>query len=366
MDARTAHRYDKPLDYARDPAGCPAPPKVKVLAALPEKLKLYRNLADTKRLVPSPEPPERRGFGAGLFAVGKDAARDRLILDARPANSLEDGGSRWSKTLASAVAVTGLVLARDRTYLFSGADLKDCFYQFVASPDRVVRNMLADRLTVEQAEFVFRRPMHEHADAEGYVHIAFASLAMGDCGACEYAQCSHLGVCFQGGVVSPGELLVHACAPPRGLLSIGLVIDDLVCLDQVLSSQVAQVCAGEVPAAGSLRLDAALQAYKRAPLEVSEAKIFRNKVQASFWGVTVCGASGWVKPNPHRLWPLILVTLRTVELGLATRHLLESITGCWISVFILKRRLLSAMELVFKAAAGEHNSIIRLSPELRA
>ena len=366
MDARTAHRYDKPLDYARDSAGCHAPPKVKVLAALPEKLKLYRNLADTKRLVPSLEPPERRGFGAGLFAVGKDAARDRLILDARPANSLEDGGSRWSKTLASAVAVTGLVLARDRTYLFSGADLKDCFYQFIASPDRVVRNMLADRLTAEQAEFVFRRPMHEHADSEGYVHIALASLAMGDCGACEYAQCSHLGVCVQGGVISSGELLVHACVPPRGLLSIGLVIDDLVCLDQVLSSQVAQVCAGEVPGAGSSRLDAALQAYKRAPLEVSEAKIFRNKVQASFWGITVCGASGWLKPNPHRLWPLILVTLRTVELGLATRHLLESITGCWISVFILKRRLLSAMELVFKAAAGEHNSVIRLSPELRA
>lgn len=366
MDARTAHRYNKPLDYARDPAGCPAPPRVKVLATVPEKLKLYRNLADTKRLVPLQEPPERRGFGAGLFAVGKDAARDRLILDARPANGLEDGGSRWSKTLASAVAVTGLVLPRDRTYLFSGADLKDCFYQFIATPDRVVRNMLADRLSVEQAEFVFRRPMHTHADDKGFVHIAFASLAMGDCGACEYAQCSHLGVCVQGGVVRPGELLVHAASPPRGLLSIGLVIDDLVCLDQVLSSQVAQVCAGDVPGAGSSRLDAALQAYRKAPLEVSDSKVFRNKVQASFWGITVCGASGWLKPNPHRLWPLILVTLRTVELGLATRHLLESITGCWISVFVLKRRLLAAMDLVFKAAAGEHNSVIRLSPELRA
>ena len=104
------------------------PPKVKVLASGPEKLKLYRNLADTKRLVPSFVPPDRRGYGAGLFAVGKDAARDRLILDARPANLLEQANARWSKTLASAVAVTGLVLPRDRTMLFAGADLRDCFY----------------------------------------------------------------------------------------------------------------------------------------------------------------------------------------------------------------------------------------------
>ena len=121
----------------------------------------------------------------------------------------------------------------------------------------------------------------------------------------------------------------------------GLVIDDLVCLDQVLTSPVPQVCSGGVRSSGSDRLDAALQAYRAAPLEVSEAKVFRNKVQASFWGITVCGASGWLKPNPHRLWPLVFVTSRTVEHGLATRHLLESIAGCWISV----RRLLAAMEL---------------------
>ncbi|CAE7335394.1 Khsrp, partial [Symbiodinium sp. CCMP2456] len=100
---------------------------------------------------------------------------------------------------------------------------------------------------------------------------------------------------------------------------------------------------------------------------VSEKKVFQEQAQASFWGVTVCGMSGWLKPNAHRLWSLVLVTLRTVELGLATQHLLESLAGCWISIFVLRRRLLSAMSLIFQAAAaGDPNVIVRLSPELRA
>eukprot|EP00439_Symbiodinium_sp_Y106_P074686 s1878_g14.t1 len=192
--------------------------------------------------------------------------------------------------------------------------------------------------------------MREECDAQGRVYVAFSSLAMGDSGACEYTQCSHLGVCLQGGVLSPGELLVHAAAPPRGLLSVGLVIDDLVCLDQVLTSDLAAIHAG-----------------KAAPLEVSPDKVFRDQVKASFWGATVCGASGWLKPNAHRLWPLVFITLRTIELGLATRHLLESLAGCWISVFVLKRRFLAAMDLIFKACcAGSPNTILRLSPALRA
>ena len=62
------------------------------------------------------------------------------------------------------------------------------------------------------------------------------------------------GFCLQGGVLSPGELLVHAAAPPRGLLSVGLVIDDLVCLDQVLTSDLAAIHAGKVRSEGGRRL----------------------------------------------------------------------------------------------------------------
>ena len=74
--------------------------------------------------------------------------------------------------------------------MFSGADLRDCFYQFVAPGGRVQRNLLVDKLKVGQAsfKFVLRTPRCEHCDKEGFVHVAFSSLAIGDSGACEYAQ----------------------------------------------------------------------------------------------------------------------------------------------------------------------------------
>ncbi|OLQ14910.1 hypothetical protein AK812_SmicGene905 [Symbiodinium microadriaticum] len=333
----------------------------------PPRLENDLDYSAKDRLVPGRRVPGREDFGAGLFAVVKNEVKDRLILDARPANLLELGVSLWTRTLASAVAVSNLVLEPNRTLLFSGADLRDCFYQFVAPPGRIARNFLTGWLDCGQASFVFRRDMKGECDEQGRVFVAFASLAMGDSGACEYTQCSHLGVCLKGAAIVPGELLVHAAAPPRGLLSVGLVIDDLVYLDRVQTADLEAIRAGSTRTEGSRRLDAALSAYNAAPLEVSSDKVFRDQVKASFWGATVCGASGWLKPNAHRLWPLVMITLRTVQLGLATRHLLESLAGCWISVFILKRRLLSAMDLIFKACgAGVPNTIIRLSPALRS
>ncbi|CAE7837456.1 DNAJ1, partial [Symbiodinium sp. CCMP2592] len=304
--------YVAPLSFARDPQEAPPPPAVKVLGRKEEKLKLYRALAQSGRLLPA------------TFPEG-------------PANGLESPVSCWTKSLASAVAVTTLVLEPDRTMVFSGADLRECFYQFVVGEERLRRNMIADRLDAEQAAFVFGRSMADQLDHTGHLCIGFASLAMGDSGACEYTQCAHLGVVARGGALLPGELLVHGSPPPRGLLSIGLIIDDLICLDRVVTSQLAGVLEGTVPSVGHDRLQAALAAYREAPLEVSDKKVFSNQVQA------------------------------TVEIGLATQHLLESLAGCWISIFILKRRLLSAMSLIFDACAvGSAGTLVRLSPELRA
>ncbi|CAE7946657.1 unnamed protein product, partial [Symbiodinium sp. KB8] len=338
-----------------------------LLSKAEQRLLLYRALADSERLVVAEPPPGRERFGAGLFCVPKSAEKDRLILDARPANSLEDVCSTWTRTLASAAAVSSIVLEPDQILLLAGADLKDCFYQFQAPPGRIKRNLLADSLSHEEAAFVFRVPASSFKAGPARVHVAFSSLAMGDCAACEVAQCAHLGVCLRGGALHPGELLVHAAAPPKGLLSIGLVIDDLIFLEKALASRVGDGLGKGEPSIGRLRLDAALDAYRRAPLKVSEDKVFSDSTKASFWGITVHGVSGWVRPNPERLWPLVLITSRVVQLGLTTAQLLESLVGSWLSIFLLRRRLLASMVHVFSAVRGlRPNDIIRLSPELAA
>ena len=80
-DQKTYEAYVDPLQRVQhDPHY--VPPQVKVLASSGEKVKLYRRLMETGRLVLLSEEECSLQFGAGLFAVIKDLQKDRLILDA--------------------------------------------------------------------------------------------------------------------------------------------------------------------------------------------------------------------------------------------------------------------------------------------
>ena len=257
-----------------------------------------------------------------MFSVAKDEARDRLVLDARPANQLEDFPGRWVHSLASASALSGIILQPGEVLLMSGTDLSDCFYQFVAGPQRCLRNLLKGSLSPDEAASVFGYDCMHALQPDGSVAVGLSSLAMGDSSACEDAQSAHLGVLLQGRAIFPGELLVYAAPPPRSLLTVGLVMDDLVYLHRA--------CADNFPPdepSGGDRLEAALNSYRAAPLNFNDKKTFFNREQASFWGVDCCGRSGLVRTIPARLWPLTLITLRVVQLGLASRALLESLLG---------------------------------------
>ena len=82
---------------------------------------------------------------------------------------------------------------------------------------------------------------------------------------------------------------MQAQAPPRGLLSIGLVIDDLVILQKCLASQLSAFSAKPGSSEASRRLDAALAGYDSAQLRFSTKKTFRDSTQAAFWGFDCCG-----------------------------------------------------------------------------
>ena len=102
MDRATKEFYLEPLSHARTPElGVDKQPFVKILANPAQKLQLLQALPKSGRLEPLPSvPPERIGWGAGLFCVAKSETKDRLILDARPANALEDFPGRWVHTLS--------------------------------------------------------------------------------------------------------------------------------------------------------------------------------------------------------------------------------------------------------------------------
>ena len=355
FDKETAYAYEAPITRAEGYQPLEPPPRVHIHASPTERNKLFKKMALTGRLVYIPESDVRLEYLSGLFSVGKDLDRDRLILDARPPNSAEPGLSRWTKTMASASCLSGIELGIGQVLTMSGRDIKDYFYQFAVSPERCKRNVLAAKLTARDLSFIFEKDF----SAGGFVGLS--TLAMGDISACEYAQCAHLGILLKSGACSPRELLQMHCAPPRGDLFVGVVIDDLVCLERIAKHMVG------VSRRLDERLAIVMAEYQKAQLPTNDKKGFDNKTVASFWGIQLDGEAGIFRSNDVRFWPLVLITVRVVCLGVSTIGLLQSLAGSWISVLCLRRRLMSMMNLIFDAIACSSGpeQTIRLSGALK-
>lgn len=357
LDRRTAMMYDEPQRFT-DKAGVD-PPMVSVRATQKQKIDLYRKMAACGRLTFFPANEVDPKFTSGLFSVPKDLSRDRLIIDSRPPNATETGLNHWTQCAANGFNVTQLELEPHQYLSLSGQEVKDFYYQFRVGPQRAKRNCLQGFLDLTELREIFG----DRADLPktgGYV--ALQTMAMGDICACEFAQGSHLGLLLQHHALHPEELLRYRHPPPRGLLSIGVVIDDLVLLEKVHFS-----LTEDTPTLADDRMKTILEAYDSAHLPTNPKKAFYNSATASFWGISVDGKKGLVRPNPQRLWPLLLITLRVVLMGVVTISLLESLAGSWVSIFVLRRRYLCVMNEVFKAihCGATGGMVLRMSAGLK-
>ena len=357
LDSKTAAMYQEPSLFHRKEFG--PMPNVTVRATVSNKLALYRKLASTGRLIAVSAAEVKDEVASGLFCVPKDLSRDRLIMDSRPPNSREIGLNTWTHCAASATNLAGIELGDEQRLLLSGQDVKDFYYQFIIGRSRARRNLLKGWLSHGELVDIFG------AEAElprpgGYVCLN--TMAMGDICACEFSQGSHLGLLLQSSACTPEELVQHRKPFPRGPFALGVVIDDMIMMEVVSRRwQLGQ------PTLADSRMESALAAYSESGLPVNPNKAFPNADSATFWGVSVDGEKGTVRPNPHRLWPLIVVTWRIAALGVATISLLESVAGSWISIFTARRRFLSFMELIFDAihCGAPRTTVIRLSPALK-
>eukprot|EP00438_Fugacium_kawagutii_P026020 Skav225717 [mRNA] locus=scaffold164:107677:112050:+ [translate_table: standard] len=363
LDAGTRRLYDHPIRYGLSPEACEEePPKVRVFASRREMILLYKALADSGRLQPISSGQKRGNYVSGLFSVHKDATRDRLVLDSRPANLLDKKQNFWCKAMAAPGSLASIYLEENQVLLMGGEDLRDFFYQFKSTPERTVRNVLSDPITAQEAQVVFGK---EFEPSDELVWVGLSSLAMGDTMACEFAQSAHVGVLLQGKAVHPNEIITLKDPLPRGLLRIGIIIDDLVVLETCLRSQLQLHFDEVVPSQGNVRILRSREAYDAAGLERNPKKGFIDQLQARFWGVEVDGDKGMIRAASTRLWPAIMITLRVASLGLATVGLLESLAGTWISLLSPRRRMLCLMDTIFGALTiVDQSTVVRLSQNL--
>ena len=191
MDALSLDRYLNALDHAVPEELCPEPPpKARIMASQTEKLGLFKKLDESKRLRFLPASSTRKTCLNGLFAVPKSLTADRMILDARGPNLLEAGLNRWTQSLGCAEALLQLRLADNEILVLSGADLKDYYYHYIISHQRLVRNALAGLVSEDTARSF--SCFEERLSGRGPYRAALNSMAVGDLNSVEFGQLAHL------------------------------------------------------------------------------------------------------------------------------------------------------------------------------
>lgn len=351
--------YADPLSKSRNPdPGIDRPPRVQVRASLQEAFSLMKFLDSHQRLTLAPPGKIRTSHLCGAFSLTKDIEKDRLIVDARPPNSLEETLTDWCSTLGSIQALSQQELLPGLNMYFSGTDLRDYYYCYKVSKRRSYRNTFALPLKQEFARQL--HCYHESLAAHPILYPCLSTMAMGDCQAVEIGQAAHIALGIISRSFSPYELLTAQGRAPRGQLAAGIVIDDAIFCEQLPPQ------ADLSTSAGVERLNQLCEEYLQRGLVPHPKKTFRGEVSAEFWGALVNGASGVCRANPKRLVPLIALTMRITTLGFATVALLEIVAGSWVSVLQVRRRMLCLLDEIYSAQCGrDRSSVVQLSPALR-
>ena len=332
--------YSTPLDYAIPPDEYfEEVPHVQVKGKRKEILRLLARLDQTGRLAIFAPQSVRDGYGSGMFALMKNAEKDRLILDARPSNCLEQPLAEFTQCMGSPVPILDMVLPADRLLLMSGEDLRDYYYYFAVSPQRAARNFIKFKLSAAEARrFQCFRDCPEEAP---FYYPALATMAMGDVNAVEYGQMVHTLLAVRCGL-NFSDMVTLRSRCPRQDWVVGLVIDDLIFLEQVPR---------QLPKLGITEelANAMVEEYRKVGLRAHDEKRFRGEQKAKFWGVAIDGSSGIIRPQVERILPLAFITARVALLGVAERKLLEMVAGSWTSALQLRRRAMCLLSHIFAA-----------------
>ncbi len=332
-------------------------PHVQVRGQRREVIKLLRALDSTGRLKIFHPSEVRHQVKSGMFAIMKSLEVDRMIMDCRPANCLENPLSEYTQCMAAACPILDIILRPSNVMLAAGEDLKDFYYYFRVTKERAVRNTLAFELSATEARTFKCCPVD--VDDSSVYYPALGTMAMGDLNAVEYGQASHTLLALQRGLRFD-DLLVMRGRPPRQDVAVGLVIDDLIIVEQVPSADPKSRMSSAIA-------DDMVSAYEGAGLVANSKKRFREQLRANFWGMLLDGQTGLVRAQLERVIPAAVLTARMARFGYGDRKLLETVAGMWTAILQLRRPCMCLLEAFFdQIQLHDYGEPFALPPELIA
>ena len=170
---------NRDLDFALrlDELTCKVP-HVRVRCSKAVQLQLLEKLDESRRLALLPLSRVRQGLENGMFAIPKDASRDRLIMDARPGNLCEDSEDRWIHSLASVHQFLHVFLRPEQDLLMHCEDLREFYHAFVIGDQRRVRNCLKTCFRPSQLRHL--KCFQPSLNKEEWIVPSLNTMAMGD------------------------------------------------------------------------------------------------------------------------------------------------------------------------------------------
>lgn len=356
LNQRARQIFDAPLDHSLHPSESPdAPPRAHVRGARNELIKLLHKLDDTGRLALFGPHQVRLGHRAGVFCLIKNQQQDRLILDSRGANLLEEGLVDWTQTMASPMPLLDIILQEGEHLEASGEDLRDYYYLYAVSEQRAARNSIALNLTPAEAK-KFKSSSSAPAGCPFYVP-ALRTLAMGDINAVEYGQQSHMMLALQAGFKMDEICTMHGKCPRHRWFA-GIIIDDFVLVEKVVTASPGAKVSAELA-------DMMVDSYLSHGLQPHEKKRFREQTDAKFWGAQISGTKGLIRAQLERTVPICHITAQLCRLGVSNRKLLEVLAGSWISILQFRRRGMCLLAEVFDVIqAHDYMETFPLPPAL--
>ena len=338
LDEQSRRIYNDPISHAISPDDATDdPPRVTARGDRKQILGLLHRLDRSGRLYLCPPSQVRMKHRAGLFALLKSLDADRLILDCRPANSLEPQIGRWVQTMGAIARLLDIKLKAGFNLVAAGEDLRDYYYYFRISDSRAKTNCISFDLSYKEAKEFRSFPAHLPV-SETYVPC-LRTLAMGDVNAVEIGQEAHLKLCLQQGL-SLEQFITLRGKLPRGLWAVGVIIDDFVVLQQLPCNFIGHPLSSKI-------CDRMEARYASVGLVAHEKKRFRQLLASKFWGVCIDGEKGLLMPQVERSLPIAFITAQVCRLGYADRKLLEVLSGAWVSMMQCRRRFMCLLQQVF-------------------
>lgn len=290
-------------------------------------------------------------YRCGLFAVYKSSEKDRQILNPIPENGRTFGVAEATQNLSHGTLLCNLVLEPHEDLCIAATDLEDFYHCFKVTPEHSARNHIHG---VFPAEVFKGWNCWDERFSGKHVVGCFNTLAMGTNYAVEIAQHTHTNLLRRAGCLAPSQQVKYRHPFPRGKVVQLLCIDDYAILNKVPKS--ISLVGKTVDREDLKLLSQAESAYSSVGLRSSAKKTVRNSKRSVVLGGEIDGVKGAVAAPALRVLVLRKLTLALVKLGYGTKHLIQSLLGCWIFVLLFRRPLLGLLSDVFHEGEdkGQH------------